>query len=85
MRSAIHPAKDPLGFFVANYYGDVLLVAAMFGWDLWRRGRVHRALLIGGTSLVGAEVLVAFANFNPGWTAVATRIVHAWGYTGGMP
>ncbi len=77
--------KDPLGFFAANYYGDALLVAAMFGWDLWRRGRVHRVLLVGGTSLVGAEVLVAFACFNPSWQAIATSIVHAWGYAGGMP
>lgn len=77
--------KTPLGFFVGNYYGDALLVAAMFGWDLWRRRRVHWALLIGGTSLVGAELLVAFAYFNPTCKVVATSIVRAWGYTGGMP
>lgn len=77
--------KDPLGFFLANYYGDALLIAAMFGWDLWRRGTIHRALLIGGSSLIGAEVLVAFAYFNPSWKVVATSVVHAWGYTGGMP
>ena len=77
--------KTPLSWFISIFYGNVLLVLCMFGWDLWRRHKLHPALLVGGTSLVGAELLTAFAYFNPTWIAMATGIVHAWGYTGGMP
>lgn len=80
-----HDPKTPFSWFVAIFYGNVSLVAAMFGWDIWRHRKVHPALLIGGTSLIGAELLTAFAYFNPTWSAIATSIVHAWGYTGGMP
>ena len=77
--------KTPLGWFVSLFYANVLLVALMFGWDLYRRRRVHPALLIGGTALLAAELVTAFLNFDPGWSAMAASIVHAWGYTGGMP
>ncbi len=77
--------KTPIGWFMSIFYGNLLLVTVMFGWDLWRRGRIHRALLIGGSSLIGAELLTAFIYFNPEWNLIATSIVHAWGYTGGMP
>jgi hypothetical protein len=77
--------KTPLSLFVAIFYGYVLLVAGMFGWALWRRRKVHPALLVGGISLIGAELLTAFAYFNPTWSAMTTSIVHAWGYAGGMP
>lgn len=77
--------KTPLDWFTAIFYGNALLLTLMFGWDLWRRRSVHPALLIGGSSLLGAELLTAFVYFNPTWNAIATSIVHAWGYTGGMP
>ncbi len=77
--------KTPLGWFVSIFYGNVLLVAAMVGWDLWRRRRVHPVLLVGGISLLGAELLTAFVYFDPAWQALAARLVHAWRYTGGMP
>ena len=70
----------PLAFFLSNEYGNVLLIAAMFGWDLWRRGRVHRALLLGGLSLIAVELVPAFAYFNPTWGDIATSIVRAWGH-----
>jgi hypothetical protein len=79
------PLTTPLNFFVGIFWANVLLVVAMFCWDLWRHGRVHRTLLIGGVSLLGAEVVTAFLFFNPTWNALATNIVHAWAYTGGMP
>lgn len=81
---ALHP-KTPLEWFMRIFYGNVLLLTLMFGWDLWRRRSVHPALLVGGSSLLGAELLTAFVYFNPTWNAIATSIVHAWGYTGGMP
>ena len=77
--------KTPLDWFLGTFYANVLLVALMFGWDLFRRRRVHPALLIGGTALLAAELVTAFLNFSPAWNAVAGSIVHAWGYTGGTP
>jgi hypothetical protein len=79
-----HP-KTPLSWFVTVFYGNVLLLIAMWGWDLWSRSRIHPALLVGGLSLMGAELLTAFLFFSPTWNALATHLVHLWGYTGGMP
>lgn len=78
-------AQTPLGWFVSVFYGNLVLIAAMFGWDLWRRSRIHPALLAGGLSLVGVELIPAFLFFNPTWKAIALSLAHAWGYTGGMP
>ena len=79
-----HP-NAPLAAFISVFYGNLLLLAVMSGWDLWRRSRVHPALLAGGLSLIGTELLTAFLMFSPAWTAVATHLAHAWGYTGGLP
>lgn len=79
-----HPGT-PLAWFMHVFYGNVLLLVAMFGWDLWRRRRVHPALLAGGMSLIGAELLTAFLFFNGTWAAMATGLARVWGYTGGMP
>lgn len=76
--------RTPLDWFLSLFYGDLLLLTAMFCWDLWRRRRVHPALLIGGTSLVGVELLTAFVYFSPTWNAIATSMVHAWEHAGGM-
>lgn len=42
------PLTTPLDFFLGIFWTTILLIAAMFGWDLWRHGRTHQSLLIGG-------------------------------------
>lgn len=79
-----HP-HTALGWFTSVFYGNLLLLIAMFGWDLWRRSRIHPALLAGGLCLMGAELGTAFLFFNPAWHAMVMNLVHLWGYTGGMP
>lgn len=79
-----HP-QTPLGWFIHVFYGNVLLLVAMSGWDLWRRRRIHPALLAGGLSLAGAELLTAFIAFSPAWKAMAMSLVDIWGYSGGIP
>jgi hypothetical protein len=79
------PLTTPLNFFVGIFWANVLLVVAMFCWDLWRHGRVHRALLIGGISLLSAEIAAALVFFNPAWNAFATGIAGAWRHFVGMP
>ena len=79
------PLTTPLNFFVGIFWANALLVAAMFGWDLWRHGRVHPSLRIGGVSLLGAEVATALVFFNPPWNAFPAGIAHAWRHVAGMP
>lgn len=77
-----HPSTS-LGWFVSVFYGNVLLLVAMFAWDQWRRSRIHPALLAGGLSLIGAELLTSFLFFNPAWDAMAIRLAHVWAHIGG--
>jgi hypothetical protein len=80
------PRPDtPLGSFMSVFYGNILLLVAMFGWDLWRRSRIHPALLAGGFSLIGAELFTAFLFFSPGWNTLAMGLAHAWGHAVGIP
>jgi hypothetical protein len=78
-----HPSTS-LGWFVYVFYGNVLLLVAMFAWDQWRRSRIHPALLAGGLSLIGAEFLTSFLFLNQAWGVTARSLAHAWGYIGGM-
>lgn len=71
--------------FAESFYGNALLAMMMIAWDLWRRRRVHPALLIGVPGLLLAEFAATMLYFDPTWNAIATSVVHAWGYTGGMP
>jgi len=70
--------------FIDVFYGNMLLLAAMFGWDLWRHGRIHPALLGGGLLLAGAELLTAYLFFNPAWIATAVTLSHMWGHAVGL-
>jgi hypothetical protein len=80
------PRPDtPLGSFTSVFYGNVLLLVAMFAWDLWRHRRIHPALLIGGLSLVATEWFTAFLFFSPGWKALAMSLAHTWGHVVGIP
>lgn len=79
------PRPDtPLGSFMSVFYGNVLLLVAMFGWDLWRRGRIHPALLAGGLSLIGVELFTACLFYSPAWNSTAMRLAHLWGHAVGV-
>lgn len=78
-----HPGT-PLASFVIVFYGNVLLLAAMFAWDLWRHSRIHPALLAGGLSLISVELVTAFLFYNPAWNATAMSLAHSWGRAAGL-
>lgn len=70
-------AVTPLEFFFRVFYGNVLLVALMAGWDLWR-GRLMRQFVVGAAALLAAEFAAATLFFWTPWQAVTLGWVQAW-------
>jgi len=79
--SPYQPA-GPVGFWLHFFWANDAMLLAMIGWDLWRHGRIHPALLIGGTVLVAGEGVAVVGQFSPWWHEVAARLVTAWGWIG---
>jgi hypothetical protein len=79
--SPIHPA-GPFGFWLNYFWGNAAMVLAMMGWDLWRHGRIHPALITGGALLGAGEAVAVVLQFSPWWHDVAARLVIAWGWAG---
>ncbi|MGA7540084.1 MAG: hypothetical protein WBW93_15115 [Steroidobacteraceae bacterium] len=69
-------------YLIATFYGNLLLLGLMAGWDLWRRGTLNRPFAIGATLLVASEVGAIALYFTPGWKPIAIAITRAWGYAG---
>jgi len=72
----------PFGWWMQYFWGIALILIAMTGWDLWRRRRVHPAVLAGAALLIGGEIVVTALQFSPGWKTLMTQAVTAWGYVG---
>ena len=70
------PHSLVLWFFYA-FYGNVLLIALMTGWDWWR-GRLMRSFVVGAAGLLAAEWIATFLYFSGPWTAVTHGWVEAW-------
>lgn len=64
-------------WFVWSFYGNVLLVALMLGWD-WLRGRMMKQAVIGGLGLLAAEYAATVLYFWGPWRAASERWVEAW-------
>jgi hypothetical protein len=71
-----HPHSAIVSFFCV-FYGNVLLIALMAGWDLWR-GRLMRSFIIGASGLLAAELLASFLYFWPPWEALTLNAVQFW-------
>jgi hypothetical protein len=70
------------GWWLQYYWGIFLILVAMGVWDLWRRQRIHPAVLFGAAFLWAAEIITAILNFSPTWRDLMVRLVNAWGYAG---
>jgi hypothetical protein len=70
------------GWWLQYYWGIALMLIAMMAWDLWKRGRVHPAVL-GGAALLWANQFIATQLFfSPTWKAMMVALVKAWGWRG---
>ena len=64
-------------WFLWVFYGNVLMVALMAGWD-WFRGRLMRQFVIGAAGLLAAEFLSSFLYFWGPWKTLTFGWVSAW-------
>ncbi len=67
----LFPAEPKTVFvwFVGVFYGNVLLVALMAGWDWWK-GRLVRSFVVGAAGLLAAEYLASALYFWDPWKAL---------------
>jgi hypothetical protein len=72
----------PLGWWLQYFWGIGLLLISMMAWDLWRRRRIHPAVLFGAAVLWGGQIVVTALNFAPGWKTAMVALVKAWAWTG---
>jgi hypothetical protein len=79
--SPIHPAGI-FGWWLNYFWGNAAMLLAMMGWDAWRHGRVHPALLTGGALIAAGEAAAVVLEFSPWWHDAAAGLVSAWGWAG---
>lgn len=79
--SPIHP-EGAFGWWLNFFWGNAAMVLAMIGWDIWRHGRAHPALLAGAGLIAVGEAAAVALEFAPWWYAAAADLVTAWAWTG---
>jgi hypothetical protein len=72
-----NPPQTLLVAFFWVFYGNVLLVVLMLGWDFWKK-RLIRSFAIASVSLLALEWVEAWLYFYPPWRQMATGWVKAW-------
>jgi hypothetical protein len=70
------------GWWLQYFWGIFLMLVTMGVWDLWRRRRIHPAVLFGAAFLWTGEIIATILNFSPTWHDAMARLVNAWGYAG---
>jgi hypothetical protein len=69
--------QTPFRFLLNVYYGNILLVVLMLGWDLYR-GRLIRSHVIASFSLLACLNLNSLLFFWKPWSDLTLRWVTAW-------
>ena len=65
-----------LPWFVYTFYGNVLVIVLMLGWDWWR-GRLVRSFVLGSAALLTALYLASLMYFWEPWKALTLEWVKA--------
>ena len=52
------------GWWLQYYWGIALMLIAMMAWDLWKRGRVHPAVLAGAALLWTGQFITTELFFS---------------------
>jgi hypothetical protein len=78
-QSYVWPAEphSVLLWFFYSFYGNVLLIALMAGWDWWR-GRLVRSFVVGAAGLLAVEWVATLLYFWGPWKTVTHGWVEAW-------
>lgn len=63
-------------WFVYTFYGNVLVIVLMLGWDWWRK-RLVRSFVLGSTALVAALYFASLMYFWEPWKALTLEWVKA--------
>jgi len=58
-----------LPWFVYMFYGNILVIVLMLGWDWWH-GRLLRSFVLGSAALLGAWYLASLMYFWEPWKAL---------------
>jgi hypothetical protein len=72
----------PFGWWLQFYWDIAILLVAMMAWDVWKRGRVHPAVLAGAALLWTCQLIATALFFSPAWKAMMVGLVNAWGWRG---
>lgn len=64
-----------LPFFTQNYFGEVLLLAAMVIHDLVTRRTLHPAFVVAALAGLTNEVIASIVYNLPAWRPIATRLI----------
>jgi FtsH-binding integral membrane protein len=70
------------GWWLSYFWADALMVAAMIGWDLWKRRKIHPALIVGAVAIAAGEAVAVWLQFAPWWHDAMVKLVDAWGWAG---
>ena len=72
----------PFGWWLANFWGSMLILIAILAWDWFRHKRVMRSVFWGAALLWSGQVITTILNFSPTWKASMVTLVRIWGYAG---
>jgi hypothetical protein len=69
--------QSMLAWYFYNFYGNVLIIALMAAWGVWR-GRLMKQFAIGAICLLGMGYLEDFLYHWGPWKMFATGLVATW-------
>jgi hypothetical protein len=68
---------SPIPWFFLDFYGNLLLIVLMLGWDWWR-GRLMRSFVLAAGALLASEVVATLLYFSGPCKSLALSWATAW-------